>query len=78
MSETSSIQAKTKWKTILYCETNEISSSSHVFESKNLKICWWQFEAIFRIFGEWHVGWWNLISSVRFIQVGKDRNDHFR
>ena len=33
---------------------------------------------MFRIFGDWHVGWWNLISSVRLIQVGNDRNYHFR
>ena len=71
---------KTKWKTILYCETNQISSSSHVFECKNRTICacGWQFEAIFRISGVWHVGWWNLITSVRLIQVGNNRNDHFR
>ena len=24
---------------------------------------------IFRISGVWHVGWWNLIASVRLIQV---------
>ena len=34
--------------------------------------------AIFRISGVWHVGWWNLITSVRLIQVGNNRNDHFR
>ena len=33
---------------------------------------------IFRISGVWHVGWWNLITSVRLIQVGNNRNDHFR
>ena len=32
--------------------------------------------AIFRISGVWHVGWWNLIRSVRLIQVGNNRNDH--
>ena len=36
------------------------------------------FEAIFGISGVWHVGWWNLITSVRLIQVGNNRNDHFR
>ena len=25
----------------------------------------------------WHVGWWNLITSVRLIQFGNNRNDHF-
>ena len=34
--------------------------------------------AIFRISGVWHVGWWNLITSVRLIQVVNNRNDHFR
>ena len=31
-----------------------------------------------RISGVWHVGWWHLITSVRLIQVGNNRNDHFR
>ena len=26
----------------------------------------------------WHAGWWNLITSVLLIQVGNNRNDHFR
>ena len=26
----------------------------------------------------WHVGWWNLITSVRLIQVGNNRNDYSR
>ena len=34
--------------------------------------------AIFRISGVWHDGWWKLITSVRLIQVGNNRNDHFR
>ena len=38
----------------------------------------WQFEAIFRISGVWHVGWWNFITSVRLILVGNNRNDNFR
>ena len=25
-----------------------------------------------------HVGWWNLITSLHLIQVGNNRNDHFR
>ena len=41
-------------------------------------MCGWQFEAIFHISGVWRVGWWNLITSVRLIQVGNNRNDHFR
>ena len=40
MSETSSTQTKRNRK--LYCETNQISSSSHVFKFKNFKICGWQ------------------------------------
>ena len=32
---------------------------------------------IFPISGVWHVGWWNSI-SVRLIQLGNNRNDHFR
>ena len=34
--------------------------------------------AVFRISGVWHVGWWNLITGVRLIQVGNNRNDYFR
>ena len=48
------------------------------FNVKIEKNCEWQFEAIFHISGVWHVGWWNLITSVRLIQVGNNRNDHFR
>ena len=40
-------------------------------KSKNLWL------AIFRISSAWHVGWWNLITSVRLIEVGNNRNDHF-
>ena len=25
-----------------------------------------------------HVEWWNLITSVHLLQVGNNRNDHFR
>ena len=45
---------------------------------KNRKIRGWQFEVIFRISGVWHVGWWNLITSVRLIQVGNNRNGPFQ
>ena len=45
---------------------------------ENLMSCGWQFEVIFRISGVWHVGWWNLITSVRLIQVGNNGNDYFR
>ena len=31
-----------------------------------------------RISGVWHVGWWHLITSVRLIQVGNNRNDYSR
>ena len=30
------------------------------------------------ISGVWHVEWWNLITRVRLIQVGNNRNDRFR
>ena len=68
---------KTKYKTILYHETNQIGSSSQVFKCENRKICGWQFEAIFRISAVWHIGWWNLFTSVRLIEVGNDKNGHF-
>ena len=41
-------------------------------------MCEWQFEAIFHISSVWHVGWWKLITSVRLIEVGNNRNDNFR
>ena len=50
----------------------------HVLKCKNGKSCGWQFEVIFRISGVWRVGWWNLITTVRLIQVGNNRNYHFR
>ena len=31
--------------------------------------------SIFHISGVWYVGWWNLITSVRLIQIGNNRND---
>ena len=34
--------------------------------------------AVFRISGVWHIKWWNLITSVRLIQVRNNRNDYFR
>ena len=34
--------------------------------------------AIFHISGVWHVGWWNSVTTVSLIQVGNNRNDHFR
>ena len=33
---------------------------------------------VFRISCIWHIGWWNLITSVRLIQVSNNRNYHFR
>lgn len=33
---------------------------------------------VFLVSGVWHVGWWSLITSVRLIQVGNNRNDHFK
>ena len=33
----------------------------------------------FALSGVWHVAWWwNLITSVCLIQIGNNRNDHFR
>ena len=32
----------------------------------------------FLVSGVWHVVWWSLITSVRLIQVGNNRNDHFK
>ena len=63
---------------MLFLETNQISLSSHIFYYKNREICGRQFEAIFSISGVWHVGYWNLITSVCLIQVGNNRNHHFR
>ena len=58
-----------------YCTVKLIKSR---FLCKNRKICGWQFEAIFCISSVWHVGWWNLITIFYLIQVGNNRNDHFR
>ena len=33
---------------------------------------------VFLVSGVWHVRWWSLITSVRLIQVGNNRNDHFK
>ena len=32
----------------------------------------------FLVSGVWHVVWWSLITIVRLIQVGNNRNDHFK
>ena len=48
------------------------------FNVKIEKFFGWQFEAIFYISSVWHVGWWNSVTSVRLIQIGNNRNDHFR
>ena len=32
----------------------------------------------FLVSGVWHVVWWSLITSVRLMQVGNNRNDHFK
>ena len=73
MSETSSIQTKQNRKQ--YCTVKLIKQVRQV-TFFNVKIE--KFVAIFPISGVWHVGWWNLITSVRLIQVGNNRNDHFR
>ena len=46
-----------------------------MFFNVKLKNLWM---AIFRISVVWHFGWWNLITSVRLVQVGNNRNDYFR
>ena len=33
---------------------------------------------VFLVSDVWHVGWWSLITSVRLIQVGNNRNDRFK
>ena len=33
---------------------------------------------VFLVSSVWHVGWWCLITSVCLIQVGNNRNDHFK
>ena len=63
-----------KLKTTLYFETNQISSSNHVFSRKNKNLS----VLIFHISRARRVGWWNLIKSVRLKEVGNNRNDHFR
>ena len=77
MSETSSIQTKRNRKQYNTVKLIKQVRQVTFFNEKKRKICEWQFEAIFRISGFWHVGWWNLIPSVRLIQVGNNRNGPF-
>ena len=74
MSEASSIQTKRNRKH--NCTVKLIKTVRQVtfFKVKNENL----WVAVFRISGVWHVGWWNLITSVHLIQVGNNRNDHFR
>ena len=74
MGETSSIQTKRNRKH--NCAVKLIKRVRQVtfFKVKNENL----WVAIFRISGVWRVGWWNLITSVRLIQVGNNRNDYFR
>ena len=64
--------------TVLYSKMGDanympfVKSRFLILNSKHLRV------AVFRISGVWHVGWWNLITSVRLMQVGNNRNDHFR
>ena len=63
MSVTSSIQTKRNRKQ--HCTEKMIKQVRQVtFNVKIEKNCEWQFEAIFRISGVWHVGWWNLIKCL--------------
>ena len=65
MSVTSSIQTKRNRKQ--YCTVKPIKQVRQVtFFNVNIeKVVGGNFEAIFCISGVWHVGWWNLITSVR-------------
>ena len=76
MSEKSSIQTKRNIKQ--YCTGKLIKKVRQVtfFNVKIEKFV--TIQAIFSISGVWRVGWWNLITSVRLIQVGNNRNYHFR
>ena len=74
MSETSSIQTKRNRKHNCTVKPIKQVRQFTFFKVKNENLR----EAVFRIPGDWHVGWWNLITRVRLIQVGNDRNDYFR
>ena len=78
MSEKSSVQTKRKRKQ--YCTRKLIKSVRQVtlFNTKIKKFVGDNSRQDFSISGVWHVGWWNLITSVRLIQVGNNRNDHFK
>ena len=79
MSETSSIQTKRKRRQ--YCTVKLIKYVGQVtfFNVKIEKlILWLVIRGNLRISFVWYVGWWHLITSVRLIQVGNNRNDHFR
>ena len=71
MSETSSILTKRNRKQ--YCTVKLIKYVRHVFQCLNRKIGGWQFEAIFAFPASGMLG-----GVVRLIQVGNNRNDHFR
>ena len=73
MGETSSIQTKRNRKHNRAAKLIKVLQVTF-FTVKNENL----WVAIFRISGVWRVGWWNLITSVRLIQVGNNRNDHFR
>ena len=60
---------------MLYGETNQISSTSHVFNVKIEKNCGWQFEAIFRISVIWHVRW--CVTDSPGALQSNPPNDHF-
>ena len=75
MSGTSSIQTKRNRKQ--YCTVKLIKYVRQV-TFLMLKHLWVAIRGNLRISGVWHVGWWHLITSVRLIQAGNNRNDHFR
>ena len=74
MGETSSIQTKRNRKHNCAVKLIKLVRKVTFFKVKNENL----WVAIFRISGVWRVGWWNLITSVRLIQVGNNRNDYFR
>ena len=76
MSETSSKQTKRNRKEYYTVKTNQINSSSHVFNVKIEKFVGGNHCC--NVVVVMHVGCWNLITSFRLIQVGNNRNDHFR
>ena len=74
MSETTSIQTKRNRKHNCTVKLTKKVRQVTLFKVKNENL----WVSVLRISGVWHVGWWNIITSVRLIQVGNNRNDYFR